>query len=187
MAKNSSDEAPEGKGGRGAGYGVPGPDSPMHDRIRHAITLAGGDKRVYERCGVSVRNLQNYKSGGAKPNAETIGRIAKGTGVSLLWLVYGQGPMRAGLAEQQSPYSAAGAPLLDEQALDERPLDERTLIDTIVVVEEVLTEAGLTPSPQAKAEKVLEIYKATMAAKASGETLSPVRILRMVRERDEET
>ena len=177
MAKNSSDDAPEGKGGRAAGYGVPGPDSPMHDRIRHAITLAGGDKRVYERCGVSVRNLQNYKSGGAKPNAETIGRIARGTGVSLLWLVYGQGPMRAGLAEQQSPYRAAGTP----------PLDEPALIDTIVVVEEVLTEAGLTPSPQAKAEKVLEIYKATMAAKASGETLSPVRILRMVRERDEET
>jgi len=181
MTDQTSDDAPEQESGGEAGhgipdYGIPGQNADMKHRIRYAITLAGGNKAVHEKSGVSVRNLQNYKSGGAMPNAETIGLIAKATDVSLNWLIYGDGPMQAGLAQEQSGYGDAEGP----------PLDEETLIDTIVVVEEVLAEAATPPSPEAKAGKVLKIYKEVMAAKARGESLSPVRVLRMVRERDEE-
>ncbi|GAB4365292.1 MAG: hypothetical protein Kow00114_22500 [Kiloniellaceae bacterium] len=101
-------------------FGLPGVITEMPERIRYAITCAGGDQAVSDRSGVKVRSIQNYKSGGATPNAQAIGKIAKATGFNLDWLVFGEGPMRpggAGMAEAGAPYAAEGEAVGDPYAL----------------------------------------------------------------------
>lgn len=60
-------------------------------RIKEAVVLGGGNKVVSEKTGISVRTLGNYIAGLAEPRLSVIGALASACGVSLHWLVYGEG------------------------------------------------------------------------------------------------
>ena len=143
----------------------------MPERIRLAIARAGGDAAVSARSGVKRRSLQHYKSGSARPNAETIGLIAKATGVSLDWLIYGEDSAGTGFGEKSAAFESQPA-----------PIDEDLLAISIMALEDVLSELGRSVTPETKARLIVRIYAKELEARAAGRSgISGAEIIRLVR------
>lgn len=61
------------------------------DRIKAAATKLGGQKELGARTGVSPRAISDYIAGKSSPQIKTLEQIAEASGVSLSWLIFGQG------------------------------------------------------------------------------------------------
>lgn len=68
--------------------------SGLGERIREAADEVGGLKRLAENIDVPRRTLGNWLSG-TQPKPEHLQRIADTTGVSLQWLISGEGQKKA--------------------------------------------------------------------------------------------
>lgn len=81
-------------------------------RIREAIDAKGLKiKEAAEQCGIPYRSFQNYTLGLREPNAEAFRLICTHLGVSLDWLLAGEGPMFRGETESAGDgHVAAHAP-----------------------------------------------------------------------------
>jgi DNA-binding phage protein len=71
------------------------------ERLRRCVALAGNGNELARRAGMPRRTLENYLSGDHEPRLGRIVQIARATGVSVNWLVTGDGPMMA--SETQGP------------------------------------------------------------------------------------
>jgi transcriptional regulator with XRE-family HTH domain len=70
-------------------------------RLRTALDeVPGGSgiERVAQRAGIARRTIHAYMAGETDPSRGRLLALAKATGVGLLWLVTGEGPMRPGSA-----------------------------------------------------------------------------------------
>lgn len=56
-------------------------------------------KEVSEACDIPYRTLQNYLRGEREPSAKALAAIGTHLGVSLDWLLTGDGPMKKGAAQ----------------------------------------------------------------------------------------
>lgn len=66
----------------------------MKDRIREAAGLIGGLRRLSEKAEIVESTIAKWVAGTTEPKAQGMASVAKATGVSLDWLIAGQGPMR---------------------------------------------------------------------------------------------
>lgn len=65
----------------------------LSDRIRQCSTLVGSGDELARRTGMSRRTLEHYHTGTSEPSVSKIKSISDASGVSLEWLVAGNGPM----------------------------------------------------------------------------------------------
>lgn len=73
-------------------FGVTGANPEIVERIKQAVKKGGGNKVVSEKSGIPIRTLGNYLGGLTEPKASAIGALCRVCGVSLQWLIYGEGP-----------------------------------------------------------------------------------------------
>lgn len=101
-------------------------------RLREALDTKGLKiKDAAETCGIPYRSFQNYTLGLREPNAEAFRLICTRLGVSLDWLLAGEGPMHRGegggsavVSRSETPREAA---LLDNY----RELDDTTQVEIL--------------------------------------------------------
>ena len=66
-------------------------------RLKEALDAKGLKiKEAAELCGIPYRSFQNYTLGLREPNAEAFRLVCTHLGISLDWLLTGEGPMRRG-------------------------------------------------------------------------------------------
>lgn len=86
-------------------------------RIRIAVDALGITLReASEQCSVSYSSLQNWVGGHREPRIESIVSIGSQLGISIDWLLTGEGPMRRSGGESEVS-EAAAAYNTREQAL----------------------------------------------------------------------
>ncbi|MCO3755936.1 helix-turn-helix domain-containing protein [Pseudomonas aeruginosa] len=84
-------------------------------RLRAALEAKGlSIKEAAEACGIPYRSFQNYTLGLREPNAEALGTISSRLGISVDWLLTGDGRMLRGVSVGDAP---GGAENPREQAL----------------------------------------------------------------------
>ncbi|MFU6235016.1 helix-turn-helix domain-containing protein [Pseudomonas aeruginosa] len=84
-------------------------------RLRSALEAKGlSIKEAAEACGIPYRSFQNYTLGLREPNAEALGTISSQLGISVDWLLTGDGQMLRGVPVGET-HSGAENPR--EQAL----------------------------------------------------------------------
>jgi len=66
-------------------------DSAMAERIAQAIDAAGGIRPAMRATGISDTQLRRYVSGTSSPSADRLKRISDFTGLSVEWLMSGEG------------------------------------------------------------------------------------------------
>lgn len=101
-------------------------------RLREALDTKGLKiKDAAETCGIPYRSFQNYTLGLREPNAEAFRLICTHLGVSLDWLLAGEGSMHRGegggsavVSRSETPREAA---LLDNY----RELDDSTQVEIL--------------------------------------------------------
>ncbi len=77
------------------------------DRVKKAADLIGGQLELSRRTGISATSINNYALGSADPSRTRLAAIAKAAGVSVGWLVSGEGPMRPEESATPSPQTPA--------------------------------------------------------------------------------
>lgn len=81
-------------------------------RLKEALDVRGLKiKEAAQLCGIPYRSFQNYTLGLREPNADAFRLVCTHLGISLDWLLTGQGPMLrdegGGIALQETPGSYA--------------------------------------------------------------------------------
>lgn len=113
--------------------------------------------------GISRGALSSYERDESQPSAETLQKICSNYGVLPEWLLMGTGPMRK---EEGASLSVS------------YPLDKTTLVEVVEIIEEFLSAAKGTLSPQAKGELISQLYK--LVLEESDAKQQPLRIFRLL-------
>ncbi|WP_124339820.1 XRE family transcriptional regulator [Pseudomonas chlororaphis] len=87
---------------------------PFHERLQRLVRIAGSANALAKRSGISQSGIQRYLKGG-EPTRKMLITLAECTGVSLLWLMTGEGSEFA-----QQP--AAKAPPVEDDTYAYVPL-----------------------------------------------------------------
>jgi len=118
----------------------------MAARIDEAIRAAGGPSMVSKKSGVPRKTLFNYSTGARDARALTLGQVAQACGVSLDWLILGQGQKQAGQATRSA-------------------VDKRHLATAIQAVDELESGRNLSFSADQKADLILITYDSVSSKK----------------------
>jgi len=85
------------------------------DRVTGAREARGMTrKQLAERLGVRVRTLESWEEDRADPRANKLQMLAGVLGVSLMWLLTGEGEGVKGPLDPEDPGAAAARSVLDE-------------------------------------------------------------------------
>ncbi|MHB1059564.1 MAG: helix-turn-helix domain-containing protein [Rhodanobacter sp.] len=93
-------------------------------RIRRLIQLEGSAAAIAERCGFSAGAVRNWRDGHSDISRERCITLARTLGISLLWLVVGEGPMRAVDETPARPARLVAAPAVAQVAAGPDPLSD---------------------------------------------------------------
>jgi transcriptional regulator with XRE-family HTH domain len=118
-----------------------------NDAFRERLAIAKGQDSTNafaQKSGISESVFRKYLAGVTVPGADKLVDIARVSGVSLVWLATGRGPVR----EEESTSGEA------TEAVD------LELLETVIeAVEEGLLQIGATLAPAKKAKLVATIYR----------------------------
>lgn len=117
------------------------------DRMKALVKRFGSIAEISRKCGIVESTVRKWVDGISDPSRSRCIALAKGTGVSLLWLVAGQGEMTH---EETASQSASQSVRLD------------LLTVAIQLAEEALE--GKTLPPEKRAELVGIIYESQWTA-----------------------
>ncbi|MBF0247154.1 MAG: helix-turn-helix transcriptional regulator [Alphaproteobacteria bacterium] len=123
-------------------FGVTGRKTEIAARIDEAIRESGGATDVAKKTGVTRQTLFNYANGEREPKAVTLAEIARACGVSLEWLVSGEG---------------------QKERIQPQAFDKEHLAAAIQAVEELVIEKGFNFTPAQKTELILITYEAIIS------------------------
>ncbi|GAB3027615.1 hypothetical protein GCM10027285_07200 [Oleiagrimonas citrea] len=103
-------------------------------------------------CGFSEGVVRSWRDGRSDPSRTRCMALAKGLGVSLLWVVAGEGPM------QSSREKTAMKPAQSTEA-QSRQMDPQRLSAAIEVLESTLKLAGADPSIARNSDLLADYYE----------------------------
>ena len=131
-----------------------------------------GNEKPYawaSRHGVAKATVSNVLNKNGLPSAEQLSKISDSTGVSIDWLLTGEGSMyRSGIS---------GVPSSSSRTIKE---DVDLIRDVVLVVEEVFEREGLSLPPDKKAELVSLLFEEVRKGEVSIPDLGN-KVLRLVR------
>ncbi len=145
---------------------APLPTAPVADpgglpaRIQLLIELEGGACAIAERCGFSEGAVRNWRDGRSDPSRERCVTMAQVLGVSLVWLVAGEGPMKADAGRPARPGVDASAPTQPEPSSSARApgLDSKLLGSALRLLQSYIGLVGGSLDSNARADRVAELY-----------------------------
>lgn len=130
-------------------------------RLKHLRTVSQAE--TARRLGIPQTTWSNYEQDKNKPALVLLDKICQEFGVSLEWLLYGRGPIRA------------DAPPLPEGAAVSLDI----VYDVVETLEEYLQGQGRNLSPGLKAEVVRQLCR--MVVEEEEGTVKPAQMMRLIR------
>jgi transcriptional regulator with XRE-family HTH domain len=129
-------------------------------RIQQLIELEGGVCAIAERCGFSEGAVRNWRDGRSDPSRERCVTMAHVLGVSLVWLVAGEGPMKVDARRPTPPSADAGIPTPPEPSASARTpgLDSKLLASALRLLQSYIGLVGGSLDSSARADRVAELY-----------------------------
>jgi hypothetical protein len=156
-------------------------------RINTLADTFGGVSSVARSCGLSEGVVRSWRDGRSDPSRTRCIALAKGLGVSLLWVVAGEGAM-LGNADVDEPHTLSAASS-ERKAAGNGKMDPQRLSAALQVLESALklagTELSLSDNPDLLADyyELLghtdPIKRARMAAKLNERLLERVQAKRI--------
>ena len=116
-------------------------DEKIADRIRECAKKVGSGNELARLTGIKRRTLEDYMTGASEPKASALFSIAKISGVTLDWLIAGEGEPNKTVPEITAP--------LDMEALEA----------AISLTEEAAASVGAKLTPEKKAYIASMIYE----------------------------
>ncbi len=132
--------------------------------VRARLELAIGDEKPFAwaaRVGIEKATFSRYWNQGTVPTGPILKKIAQ-AGISIDWLLTGEGSMRA----------------TSQAKSDARLSDLKSLRLALETVEQGLIETGRTMAPAQKAELAVAVYDLYAG---SGGTVEKARVLRLIK------
>lgn len=91
---------------------LPTSNTELGNRIKAAVAQRGTQREVSKLLEVALSTLGSWIAGKTEPSSTEAGKLAAVTGVSVSWLITGQGPMKAQATRAESPQSGTDTELL---------------------------------------------------------------------------
>lgn len=128
-------------------------------RLRQAVRNAGGNQALAERSGVPLATVNNYVRGRHGMKMDTLAALAAACGVTLEWLVSGDGAPTPGFA----PVTPAAPPGLADAPPAPAPvardaIDVPALAKAIEIVRAVTGGSALADAPEVLARRIASAY-----------------------------
>ena len=132
-------------------------------RIQWLIRSAGSASAIARSCGVSEGTVRNWRDGHSDMSRERCVILAQALGISLLWLVSGEGAMRT------EPHPAVAAARADApvhaDAIEATShagtpaVDSRRLAAALRLLQSYIGLAGGSLDPSQRADVLVELYE----------------------------
>jgi transcriptional regulator with XRE-family HTH domain len=138
----------------------------LPDRIRRLIKLEGSAAAIADRCGFSAGAVRNWRDGHSDISRERCITMARTLGVSLLWLVAGEGPMHAA-DESPRPVRLVPAAAVEQVASKPEPLsspppatgvDPQLLAASLRLLQSYIGLLGGSLDQATRADLLAELY-----------------------------
>lgn len=156
---------------RSAPERVPGPSvmpepratGAPHDltsRIRLLIAQEGSASAIARRCGCSEGAVRSWRDGRSDLSRTRCVTVANALGISLAWLVAGEGPMKPATADTGEP----SPDTRDADADDPVPtratgIDPQRLAATLRLLQSYVCMIGGSLDPEQRADAMAELYQ----------------------------
>lgn len=148
---------------------IPAPTADMQNaagdlpaRMQQLIELEGGVSALAERCGFSEGAVRNWRDGRSDISRERCITMAQILGVSVLWLVAGEGPMKAGPEDSSGPEPVSNFPSPSTPSTPDTArkvgLDSKLLAASLRLLQSYIGLIGGSLDPNARADRVAELY-----------------------------
>lgn len=131
----------------------------LSERIRELIRIEGSASAVADRCGFSEGTVRNWRDGRSDMSRERCITMAHSLGVSLLWLMTGEGPMKD-LPEAPAE-TLASSPGMPSESDAFRPprLDSNLLAIALRLMQSYMGLIGGSLEPGTRAARIAELYE----------------------------
>ena len=141
---------------------TPNPARGLPARMQQLIELQGGTVVIAERCGFSEGAVRSWRDGRSDMSRERCVIMARTLGISLLWLVAGEGPMSAETNVPTLPDAISGAPPEPAPRTPDTPhrpmLDSRLLAAALRLLQSYIGLVGGSLDPNSRADRLAELY-----------------------------
>lgn len=141
---------------------TPNPARGLPARMQQLIELQGGTVVIAERCGFSEGAVRSWRDGRSDMSRERCVIMARALGISLLWLVAGEGPMSAEAKIPTLPDAISGTPSGPAPRASDPPhtpmLDSRLLAAALRLLQSYIGLVGGSLDPNSRADRVAELY-----------------------------
>lgn len=148
----------------------------LHDlsqRIRTLIKAEGGASVIARRCGFSEGTVRNWRDGHHDISRERCVILARTLGISLLWLITGEGSMKHEAAAPTAHSFHAPVPSADIEAraatgTHAPTVDPRRLAASLRLLQSYIGLAGGSLDPTQRASTAAELYELLARASEPG-------------------
>lgn len=132
-------------------------------RIRVLINRAGGTHALARCCGVSESTVRNWRDGHSDVSRGRCVALAEALGISLLWLITGEGTMKAGArADEAGGLARHPARIAGIRATSrDRPwtIEPRQLAAALRLLQSYIVLAGGSLDSPQRAEVLSQLYE----------------------------
>lgn len=131
----------------------------LPSRIRLLIKAEGGASVIARRCGFSEGAVRNWRDGHSDISRERCVIIARTLGISLLWLVAGEGAMRVDAPPPSTPEHHIAAAGIQPGGTASPVIDPRLLTASLRLLQSYIGLVGGSLDPGQRAHAVAELYE----------------------------
>lgn len=127
-------------------------------RIRELIRIEGSAAAIAGRCGFSEGTVRNWRDGRSDISRERCITMARALGISLIWLMTGDGPMKdLPSTPGEQPCPAPAMPMVSN-ASRARGLDSELLATSLRLMQSYMSLIGGSLEPRTRAVRTAELY-----------------------------
>lgn len=148
------------------------------ERVEYLIKVSGSASALAQKSGVSDATVRKWRDGKSDPSRSNLITLARVSGVSIAWLVAGEGPMV--LQPQQSLEPAPQAPVLGQSGDGSLAKTDKELLQRIMLgIEEGLEATGHRVPADKKVELAFALYEIFSKSEAAPDTATILPFLKL--------
>ena len=164
VRRSSSDQAPERPVAPGAhalhdARPSAGDSHDLTSRIRLLIAQEGSASAIARRCGCSEGAVRSWRDGRSDLSRTRCVAVANALGISLAWLVAGEGPMKPAADAGGTSPAARGTGADEAAPARTSGIDPQRLAAALRLLQSYVCMIGGSLDPEQRADAMAELYQ----------------------------